>query len=222
MSSAPGPLTSVKTYQDIVPDYPTYLAYQTDKWASHEISVPKWELGQQRYLNATFADLPHDLRIADIACGDGVGLRHFKKMGFTQLVGVELNPAKLEMARQSGYPVMEADMHDLGGFENEAFHIVYSSHSLEHAYQPAKVLAEFHRILHPEGALLVVLPYPDPGNWNDEAHGAKYELGTPVEDEGATVIRYFESAGFKLLNVSFDSFREPEIWLQFTQQPAQA
>ncbi|MCV2368943.1 class I SAM-dependent methyltransferase [Roseateles oligotrophus] len=205
----------VKTYQDIVPDYQTYVGYQTDKWASHEITVPKWEQGQQRYLHAVFAEVPRKLRIADIACGDGVGLRHFKQMGFTDVVGVELNPSKLDMAEQSGYQVVERDMHDLCCFEAQSFDIVYSSHSLEHAYQPSKVLAEFHRILRPAGALFVVLPYPDMGDWNDEAHGAKYELGTNIKDNGASVVQYFERAGFKLLSSSFDSFREPEIWLKF-------
>lgn len=213
MSSSPVP--PVKTYQDIVPDYATYVQFQTEKWASHEITVPKWEQGQQRYLHATFFDLPRDVRIVDIACGDGVGLRHFKQMGFTDVVGVELNQSKLAMAGQSGYPVVACDMHDLACFEDGAFDIVYSSHSLEHAYQPAKVLAEFRRILQPQGALFVVLPYPDMGDWNDEAHGAKYELGTHIKDDGASVVRYFESAGFKLLSGNFDSFREPEIWLVF-------
>ncbi len=213
MSSTPTP--AVKTYQDIVPDYQTYVQFQTDKWASHEITVPKWEQGQQRYLNAVFADIPRDLRIADIACGDGVGLRYFKQMGFTDVIGVELNPSKLEMAGQSGYPIISCDMHDLANFEDGSVDIVYSSHSLEHAYEPAKVLAEFHRILQPAGALFIVLPYPDMGDWNDEAHGAKYELGTNIKDDGASVVRYFESAGFKLVSGNFDSFREPEIWLVF-------
>lgn len=213
MSSSP--VLPVKTYQDIVPDYTTYVQFQTEKWASHELTVPKWEQGQQRYLNAVFAEVPRDLRIADIACGDGVGLRYFKLMGFSDVIGVEFNESKLERARESGYPVIAGDMHELVNFEDASVDIVYSSHTLEHAYQPAKVLAEFRRILQPNGALFIVLPYPDPGHWNDEAHGAKYELGTHLDDEGASVIRYFENAGFKLLSGMFDNFREPEIWLIF-------
>ncbi|MBT9493424.1 MAG: hypothetical protein IV107_14020 [Paucibacter sp.] len=53
------------------------------------------------------------------------------------------------------------------------------------------------------------------GGWNDEAHGAKHELGTHILDEGASVARYFERAVFKLLSTRCDSFREPEIWLKF-------
>jgi SAM-dependent methyltransferase len=98
-------------------------------------------------------------------------------------------------------------------FDPLSLDIVYSSHTLEHAYWPDKVVKEFHRILKLDGKLFVVLPYPDSGN-NAEAHGAKYELGTTTDDGGAAVMTYFTKRGFSLEFVKAESFREPEIWLE--------
>jgi len=208
----------VKKYKDIVKDYGDYKKFQVEKYSSHEILYPRWEEGQKRYIERSFSIVPKDTKILDAACGDGVGLRHFKSLDYTNVVGVELNEDKLATASASGYQVIGRDMHDLSCFGDHSFDVVYSSHSLEHAYRPSKVLSEFHRVLAPGGFLFVVLPYPDLGSWNDEAHGAKYELGTNVEDNGATVIRYFEKCGFTYLTSTFDDFREPEIWLYFFRQ----
>ena len=212
----------VRTYQDIFKDYGAYVEAQKGRWASHEANVPKWEEGQQRYVEAVFSTMNRDFRILDIACGDGVGLRQFQRLGFMNVVGVEFNEAKLAKAKECGYPVLPADMHDLSGFPDQSFHVVYSSHTLEHAYRPSQVLSEFHRILIPGGMLLVVLPYPDSGTFNDEAHGAKYELGTNIDDGGKTVVEYFAARGFTPMPPVFDSFREPEIWMFFTRAEASA
>ncbi len=185
-------------------------------YCSHESQVPKWEEGQRRYIDAVFGSVDREIRILDIACGDGVGLRQFRNLGFRNVVGVEFNEAKLAKARETGYEVVAADMHDLSCFQPRSFHIVYSSHTLEHAFKPAQVLAEFHRILVPHGNLFVVLPYPDLDQWNEQAHGAKYELGTSIADQGQTVIEYFARHGFGLITHEFDAFREPEIWLFLT------
>ncbi len=136
-------------------------------------------------------------------------------MGFLNVVGVELSQEKIERAKNYGYKVIQADMHKLKDFKDGEFDIIYSSHTLEHAYSPTIVLKEFHRILKNNGILKIVLPYPDLTRDNDEAHGGKYELHTNIEDNGESVVKFFEKFGFVLLDKKFDSFREPEIWLTF-------
>lgn len=204
-----------KYYHDIVGNYEKYIYYQTEKFRSFESSNPKWSEGQRRYLKSEFGNYRRDSMILDIACGDGVGLKVFKEMGFKNVVGVELSDKKIEKAKESGYRVIKADMHNLDIFDNDYFDIIYSSHTLEHAYKPGTVIKEFYRILKKEGMLHIVLPYPDITRDNEEAHGGKYELGTNIEDKGETVIKYFNKYGFSLVEKKFDDFREPEIWLTF-------
>lgn len=200
-------------FSDIVHDYETYKKLQKGKYCSLESTVKKWQAGQRRYINKSFKKVGKSLRIVDIACGDGVGLREFKKLHYTNVTGIELNQKKAKLAKKVGYPVLLYDMHNLSKLQKEYYDIVYSSHTIEHAYYPSRALREFWNILKPNGRLFVVLPYPDPGHWNDQAHGAKYELGTNIDDDGRTVVRYFENHGFNVYSKKFDFYREKEIWL---------
>lgn len=193
--------------------YVTYIDLQMNKYKSHELVVPKWEEGQRRYLNKEFSSVDRGAYILDVSCGDGVGLRAFRSLSFERVVGFEYDNEKAVFARQSGYEVIEGDFHDLSCFESKKFDIVYSSHSLEHAFYPEKVISEFHRILCDKGRLFLVLPFPDRGPI--DAHIAKIVLGTDIDDEGVKVVAYIGSFGFELLEKTTDNFREPEIWLKF-------
>ena len=159
-----------------------------------------------------FSGMPLDTWILDCACGDGVGLRVFKELGFKIVAGVEYDEEKADKASETGCPVYNYDFHNLTPLLF-TYDVVYSSHSLEHALYPDIVLREFHRVLEPNGVLFLVLPFPDTGTL--EAHVAKEILGTVEDDGGAKVVAYIESMGFELINKQFDSFREPEIWLTF-------
>ena len=58
-----------------------------------------------------------------------------------------------------------------------------------------------------------IMPYPDTGVAS--AHCASEELGLYKEDDGASVVKWFENCGFRLIEKEFDNFREQEIWLRF-------
>jgi ubiquinone/menaquinone biosynthesis C-methylase UbiE len=195
----------------MITKYTNYLAQQL-KWASNESATLKFVEGQRRYLQFMLQDFPRDLHVLDIGCGDGVGLRCMQDMGFTNVVGTDLCRRKLELAKSTGFRLVECDFHNLP-FPDRSFDVVYSSHSLEHALFPDKVLLEIKRVLKTPGALLVVLPYPDCGKWNEEAHVGKFLLGTNVLDEGKSVESFFNLTGFSKIELNFDSFREPEIWI---------
>jgi len=206
----------IKNYNDIVKNYDEYIYFQTQKYISHELDNELWSEGQSRYIKSEFENVNRNSIILDIACGDGVGLKVFKNMFFNNVIGVEIAEEKLKRAKAFGYNIVSADMHDLSIFENHKFDLIYSSHTLEHAYHPSIVVKEFYRILKPGGKLKIVLPYPDLTHINDEAHGGKYELNTNKDDNGISVINFFIEHSFKLLDKKFDDFREPEIWLTFS------
>ena len=192
------------------------LQLQTGKYCSLETDNERWREGQRRAVTRLFNGVSRKRRILDIACGDGVGLKCFRELGFTEVTGVEFNKTKADMARKHGYEVHELDMHDLSQFDDLSFDVVYSSHTLEHAYELAKVIEELHRVLTNDGELHVILPFPDPGVHNMEAHSAKHVLGTEIDDRGEKVVAFFEQRGFQLVEKQFDDFREPEIWLRFS------
>jgi ubiquinone/menaquinone biosynthesis C-methylase UbiE len=205
-----------RDYSDVVPSYELYADLQKNRYQSFESEHPHWQEGQRRFIAKQFSELPRESEILDVACGDGVGLRCFREMGFSRVTGVEFNHAKAERALGHGYSVHGADMHDLSCFTDRSFDIVYSSNTIEHAYHPRRVLKELTRVLRSDGELIVVLPYPDTGTENDPAHGAKYELGTNVADGGIKVASFFARHPLRLTSKEFDDFREPEILLRFT------
>jgi len=202
-----------RTARDLIRDYRKYLRLQRDDYRSHESEVERWADGQRRLVSIAFGGDPKHLRVLDCACGDGVGLDALRSLGFRDPVGVELSGEKAERARLRGFRVEVRDMHDLTVFEDASFQAVLSSHTLEHAYDPSRVVAELHRVLEPGGALRVVLPYPDVSPKNELAHPAKYELGLDRDDGGEMAARFFLARGFELESRRMDGFREPELWL---------
>lgn len=94
-------------------------------------------------------------------CGDEVidQLKHLARAGHTNLHGVDLSPHMLAVARRGG---QEVTLHERDaaatGFDDESFDVVILSFALhEKEREEAKaILKEAHRILAPEGTLLVV------------------------------------------------------------------
>lgn len=192
-----------------------YIELQTVKYESFENEIPMWSEGQQRYLSTIESMLEKDSAILDVACGDGSGLKWFLDNKFTNVTGCEINPRKASKARSYGYPIIEQDLHELE-LPKESFDVIYSSHTLEHAINPTKALKGFHRLLKPYGKLFIVLPYPDKGPL--DAHCGKIELHTDPDSIGIhgskKLIETLSECGFSLLSETFDSVREPEIWLR--------
>lgn len=195
-------------------DKQSILNIQTGKYESFEGTSQTYVFGQRNALNHLMLNIPTTARILDVACGDGTGLRWFLENGYSDVFGCEINPRKIVLAETTGFPVIEADMHKIP-LEDNFFDVVYSSHSLEHAYDPLQVLAEFKRLLKPEGRLLLIVPYPDTGP--DDAHCGKYKLRTDLESfdklgvSGITAV--LSSCGFLVTHEERSDIREKEIWL---------
>jgi len=191
-------------------EYEDYVRAQTEQYLSFESVSPQWAAGQIGYLNRNFLTQSRSASILDCACGDGVGLQWFNTNGFTSVVGVEMSPLKAEKARMHGYPVAVQDFHDLDALKSGAYDIVYSSHSLEHAYDPAQVLKEFRRVLKPGGKLYLVLPFPDRGP--QDAHPGSAILQTR-SNSPTPLVEFLDAHGFYTTQYQTDSVREPEIWV---------
>jgi len=190
----------------------SYEETQFVKYKSYESQISRWYEGQRRFIKEWMLDIPKDFRILDIACGEGVGLKYFREFEYSSLYGVEFEKEKAELASKYGYPIYSIDMHDLKEFNDSFFDVVYSSHTLEHSYDPHKAVTEIRRILKPSGQFIVVLPFPD--NGPGDAHCGKFKLGTDLNDGGVIVKEFFHRHGFTIADSKMDNYREPEIWLK--------
>lgn len=193
-------------------DYQTYIKTQTEIALSHEEDKGKWSEGQRIFVRKIIKDIKNTDLILDCACGDGVGLEELRSLGFTAK-GVDLAEPKLDRAKNKNLDVVKSDIHDLSIFSDDQFDVIICSHTLEHAYDPGKVIDNFRRILKTDGLLFVVLPFPDLSD-NGDIHICKDILGTSDSQNGVGKIQnFFNQKGFEIFEKCFDNFREPEIWL---------
>lgn len=73
-----------------------------------------------------------------------------------------------------GFDVEDGDAQYLAGLKNEAFDFVYSSHTLEHLFEPQIAIQNWWRVLKSGGYLILYLPERDlyekkktlPSRWN--------------------------------------------------------
>jgi SAM-dependent methyltransferase len=203
--------------------YEEYIFWQTKNGESFESENNIWRLGQEHCIDYFFSKIDLNQKIMDVSCGDGVGLVYFKKLGYRNVVGVEINDNKIERCKDIGYEVIRHDLcSDLfdESLTNE-FDVIYSSHSLEHVLNPIFTIQNLTKTLKKNGKLFIVLPYPNLSvietNKNEfMIHCGSIPLGLTVDDNGETLVNIIQNnCDLKLRTKNFDNFREPEIWLEF-------
>lgn len=116
----------------------------------------KWgDLMEEAILEMT-AHLNKDASLLDIGCGEGRGLDALKLAGFTNLFGCDISPEKINRAREKGFTIYEEDFHTTPSIGDKSIDYVFSSHTLEHAYDLELAFKNIGRITKSE--LMFVIP----------------------------------------------------------------
>ena len=126
-------------------------------------------------------------RVLDIGCGVGDLLAYR-----SDTVGFDVNPHNIEVCKQRG---LQAALIENGRYpaDDDTFDSAIANHVIEHLADPAPLLSEAHRILKPNGILLLGVPGLK-GFRSDPDHKVFYDLGhlaNCVSAHGFTVIRNF-------------------------------
>ena len=111
-----------------------------------------------------------------------------------QVVGVDYSPAALAAARARGLRLVRGDAHRLP-FADGSFDLVMSTDAWEHLEDHESVAAEAHRVLRPDGTLLVAVP-AGMELWSDHdvalGHHRRYERAELVD---LVEVSSFDEAG---------------------------
>lgn len=100
--------------------------------------------------------LPVGARVLEVGCGSGASLDWHLQLG-RECHGVEISPQAVALGGTRGIRMHLGELED-AGFEDGYFDLVIGSQVFEHVRDPVRCLREMHRILRPEGRLLLSVP----------------------------------------------------------------
>lgn len=142
-------------------ELPAILAHDADHW---------WFRGRRRIVNGELERLalPADARLLDAGCGSGRTLDDLARYG--RVIGLDISPTAVSVARARGHDVRLADIADIP-LPAGRFDVVTCLDVLEHVADDRRALSELVRVTRPGGAILVTVPaYPALWSQHDVAN----------------------------------------------------
>jgi len=129
--------------------------YQRDQYNKGGIARIYWNYRDK----LTFSCLgSKDSLVADLGCGEGITLenagRLFPEKCFIGIDGLKEN---LLICRNHHLKVTAGDVYQLP-FKNDAFDCIFLLEVIEHLTEPEKAMTEMHRILRPQGRMVMIFP----------------------------------------------------------------
>lgn len=94
--------------------------------------------------------------VVDVGCGSGDVLASLAERGYDPL-GIDLDSNSVEQVRSRGIPTVRGDAVELA-CRPRSHGLLVASDVLEHIPDDRKALAEWHRVLEPDGYALVFVP----------------------------------------------------------------
>lgn len=99
--------------------------------------------------------------ILDIGCGNGHLLYQYRN-SFTTLIGLEYSPDRLAQAKQNligcNFLPIHGSAEDMSAIATESVDMIVSADTIEHIPDVYAAAHEMHRVLKPEGALVINTP----------------------------------------------------------------
>jgi SAM-dependent methyltransferase len=153
----------------------------------------------------TFHPIPRwqgEGRILDVGCGSGGFLDAMRQLGW-ETHGRDPSPRAGAIARRNGHQVR------LGGAEDvddppASYDVVYLNQVLEHTFSPRRALERIHRVLKPDG--LLVLAVPNYGGLQMRLLGRYSSALDPprhlYQFERRTLGRYLAEVGFRQARIA--------------------
>ena len=154
------------------------------------------QLQWMKDLGAKFDD-----SILDIGTGNGSLLARLFQVGFTNLTGID--PFINDSHDYGSIKILKKDIYQI----NEQYNVVMMHHSLEHMFEPQKVLAQAMKITNPGGTVMIRIPIM--GNYGWQKYGvywcgidAPRHIFIPTSKQ---MRKMAEDAGFTIEKFYYDS-----------------
>jgi SAM-dependent methyltransferase len=116
-----------------------------------------WFVGRRAIVESLLRRLVKRSRVAvDVGCGSGGNLPLLSRYS-ERVIGLDRSPVALELAASQGVPLACADG-EVIPLADSSVGLVAALDVIEHLDDDLRALREFHRVLQPEGFLLVTVP----------------------------------------------------------------
>ena len=109
-------------------------------------------------------------KILSLGCGDGYVERYIVEQTGKKIIGLDVSPKGVEIAKRRGLEVYRGSVYNLPLGDNSC-DLILAVHIFEHLVSPDVFVKEVHRVLKKNGRLFVSLP-----NYGNLAYRIKYLL----------------------------------------------
>jgi len=154
----------------------------------------------RRLLDSFAGRFNKDSLICDAGCGPSGHIGRYVFDKGIQVVGVDISDKCVELARQYN-PKMRFERGDIGNlaFDDSSFDGMISYYSIIDTPKKyvSRIFSEFHRVLKPDGHLLVAVKAGTTEGYIKDLLGLKTEIYFTLFTE-KEITSYFEKAGFLL------------------------
>jgi SAM-dependent methyltransferase len=123
--------------------------------------------------------LPKSARILEAGCGAGRILRTLTKLGYDQVVGMELSQARLDEVRRRGECAASLVRSNEVPFSSSCFDGIVSAAVIEHVIDPRAWLGELARVSKPGAPISIIT---DTYMWRWLKRWGLYETIQPLDD----------------------------------------
>ena len=180
----------------------TRQAYNTAAQKYHDLFYN--EMNEKEYdrklLDSFSAKFNKDSLICDAGCGPSGHIGRYLFEKGIKVVGVDISEKCVELARLNN-PEMKFECADIGSmpFDDNSFDGLISYYSIINTPKiyVNKIFAEFHRVLKPEGYLLIAVKAGTAEGYIDDLLGIKTKIYSALFTQ-AEIAGYFSEAGFRL------------------------
>jgi len=128
----------------------------------YEVEDAHWWYAGRRRIIASFIkqicgelQTPHP-RILDVGCGTGANLELLERFGDVE--GVDISDDALAFCRERGFQNVRQGAAEQLPYEDDTFNIVTALDVIEHLDDDLMSLKEMHRVLRPDGRVLLFVP----------------------------------------------------------------
>jgi len=96
------------------------------------------------------------LNILSLGCAAGRDIWHL--VGDHQVCGIDFSETGVAIAREHGIEAIKGSITDPLPYEDNSFDILIAKDVIEHVLDPVSVMEEIHRVLRPDGHLVINIP----------------------------------------------------------------